>query len=191
MKKLISIAILLTAAAVTPAANQYKIVFTEGEPPTATVTAKVNVSDGKLRVHDYGAWNEKEGWATFIKNLRAKDRKIEKSAKLEWEFSEDIEQAEITYNVEFPYSKPELKWSAGPRSTAAFYDGKGLFLLARTLFVYGDPDQPTRVCIELPSASARRTWLSCVRSSIRCVCGSRPWCCTCSATASTRCPSSA
>lgn len=136
-------------------ANQYRVEFLATAPPTAQVTATVAVKDGILRMHDYGAWNEKDGWATFIKEFQAGSEnnvlKIKKSGKLEWKVEDESgDRVQLKYRVEFPYAKPELKWSAGPRSTAAFFDGQGLFLLTRSLFVYNNADLNTSVCLELP-----------------------------------------
>lgn len=95
----------------------------------AHVKSRITMSSDTLFVGEYGAWHEKEGWASYISDIKARNEnnevfELKKINRLMWLVKGNTINGELylEYTVSFPYSIPEVEWSAGPRSTAAFYD---------------------------------------------------------------------
>ena len=146
----------------------YDITFIDENPPVAHIAADIPMTAPTLQMHSYGAWEEPSGWGTFVHDLQltdsdGRDVPFEKTDRLEWTIRAPVpEIVRAHYTVEFPYADPEYEWSSVVRSTAGYFDGCGLFLLARTLFLYNDPTQAAQVIFDLPPDWQASTPWSCV-----------------------------
>ena len=124
----------------------------------AQIKAQITMQNDTLYIGEYGAWHEKEGWASYISDIKARNKnnevlELKKINRLKWLVQGNIMNGELylEYTVSFPYSVPEFDWPAGPRSTAAFYDGKGMVIQGESLFIYNSVKTKTSVTFKLPN----------------------------------------
>lgn len=137
--------------------NKYDIQFDNNLHCKINAELSLEPSDTVLRVSGYGAWNYDEGWAGFIKDLSAFDQNgntvtLTKNGKHSWRINgKPPGKLSIRYSVDYSYAdKPG--WKDGPKSTSAFYDGKGLFLNSASLFIYQSEKNQTTVNFSVPAA---------------------------------------
>ncbi|WP_297707922.1 hypothetical protein [uncultured Eudoraea sp.] len=123
----------------------------------ANIKANITMLNDTLYIGEYGAWHEKEGWASYISDIEVRNKnneelELKKVDRLKWLVEGDIIDRElfIEYIVSFPYALPDFNWPSGPRSTASFYDGKGMVIQGESLFIYNSLKSKTYVNFTLP-----------------------------------------
>ncbi|WP_298896432.1 hypothetical protein [uncultured Psychroserpens sp.] len=136
----------------------YNIEFTKSlKEIRASVKANITMRNDTLYIGEYGAWHEKEGWASYISDIKVRNKndkelELKKVDRLKWIIHEDIIDREIyiEYKISFPYALPDFKWPSGPRSTASFYDGKGMVIQSESMFIYNSLESNTYVNFAVP-----------------------------------------
>jgi predicted metalloprotease with PDZ domain len=154
-----------TGAGGPPAAGRpgcdYVVSFASGKLTRAEVRATLPVALGKLEIDSYGAWSQPAGWATFIRDLEARDANgaplvVTKSGRLTWQIAENHSGAvTLSYGVDMSYAEAET-WPEGPRSTAAFSDGAAIMIPVTSLLLFPTNPAGATVRFELPEGESWR-----------------------------------
>jgi predicted metalloprotease with PDZ domain len=143
-----------------PAGNVYQVHISLSDPPSAEITAKLRLKNGRLFMIGGSVDDLPRGWATFVKGLKATDEQgtglplvefSDDSYKTQWKVGDgSARQVNISYRVDLSFAK--TKWEAG-NEQAAYYDGRALFAASRVLFIVSDLADQNQVRFDLPSTA--------------------------------------
>jgi predicted metalloprotease with PDZ domain len=132
--------------------GKYLVRFSSPSLSTVRVECQIPVK-GSVKMSLVRTENLENGWATFVKNLKmnapdGKEVKFEKTNKNEWRLENNYAGVlHISYDVDFSFARKP--WVTG-NHTAAYYNGKALFMVGRALFVYSDELNQARVEFNIP-----------------------------------------
>ena len=134
---------------------RYELTFAD-DLQTVSVSASIPLALGRLEIDSYGAWNQPQGWATFVRGLSVTDDAgrplgVSKSGRLTWEVADRYSgRAELRYEIDVSYAgKPG--WPEGPHTTSALTDGKALVVLAKSLIIRPVSPPSAEITIQVPN----------------------------------------
>ncbi len=139
----------------------FEITISSIDASHATVTASIEVPNGRIVTGGGGSYDWKRGWADFVNNVSAvagDGRALTVSAMGEgfdsyWQLSSDdgLYQGRVTlsYKVDISYARTE--WDFGNEQAGRIYRG-GLYSVTKPLFMSGGSDRGAEVLFTLPAS---------------------------------------
>ncbi len=136
-------------------ADSYLVTIRETSPRLAHVNASVTPDGREIRMNEEGVHGLKNGWATFVENIKATDKYgrpydvIEKNDS-RWELKDyKSGNIKLSYDVRLGHDQVDIKFGD---NGAAYRTPDGVMWAGRALFIVGKPARDISVRFELPKS---------------------------------------
>lgn len=148
---------LFTSSVFSQSLNEYSISFESSEPLRTKIEANVHLNSDTLYINPYcPSYTFEEGWATFIdiETMNSNSGEIldfTYLGKNKWLIkNRPVEEpVKIVYEVDLTFTTHN--WVTG-NEQAGFYDGEAIYLVTRSLFLYGEEHIRSRIHFNLPDS---------------------------------------